>query len=385
MLLPVVTSAWRLPVRCSISNDLRSQLDMLSRFTGHDQWDSYTKNWLRRRATLKTFPLMESEKVRAVRLVDDGTSLAILSDKRRLNVEIENGTIQTQHPVEKDTRYIQSSNGHDVYTIRYDRQFDHHILSHNHIPFFVTRHYPYVVTDHVVMDQGTMNTNITISIALSSKEMIVGTLDLTGGGGFRHFHKTNIPDVALTSVALDDNVYHGMLNGDLYVYDKNDVSSAVYHRGTTTTRHASSIRCLDAVSIGENSSWVFLGNQDGIVKACRYDMTPDRVPEMNQCSTRKLHRFPVCQIRFSSGRIATCDESGRVVVTDMYGAKIMYDLTFQSHDETYIDINQRYLVVGEGNKIHIWDHEDTYIYDSMFRNIPKSRRNGGGRGGGIKT
>jgi hypothetical protein len=99
-----------------------------------------------------------------------------------------------------------------LFAIRYDREFDRHVVSRNHIPFYVTRQYPYVVTDHVVtshdgmdsvendgMDHVTndVNQQHTISIALFSKAMAVGTLDTTGGGGFHHFRKIPMPDVAL--------------------------------------------------------------------------------------------------------------------------------------------------------------------------------------------
>lgn len=384
IVVPTMSHAWRLPWTCSSSSsssmNLRLELDMLSRFTGQDQWDSYTKNWLRRRATFKTFSLIPSETVRDVRLLEDGQTLTVLSDKHRLHIDLDVGTIDIRQHLQKDTRYILSpNNSRQMYTILYDRDIGHHVISLNNTPLFVTQHYPYVVTDD----------NNTIAISLSSQEIIIGTTEER----FRDVRKISTGDVALASIALDGRIYNGMLKGDLCIYnEKNGLLSVhVFHdpnQDTTSSSSSSSssIRCLDVESLGNNSSYVFLGLQNGVVKACRYDVLQDLPPEISQCSIRKLHRFPVSRIRFHAGRIASCDEDGRVIVTDMHMVKTMYDMSFESHDDTCIDLNERYLVVGSGNKIHVWDHEDTGVYNSM----KSDRRNdgrcgGGGRGGGIKV
>jgi hypothetical protein len=383
MLLPVfTTNAWRLPMRCSTSNDLRLQLDMLSRFTGHDQWDSFTKNWLRRRATVKTYPLMlPKEKVRGLCFSeeDHGNSLEILSDTRHLQLDLETENIQCHnHQLQKDTRYILSSHHRGMYSVRFDRDFDHHIVSHNQTPLFVTKHYPYNVA----------SSKNTTSIALSSQEIVVGTLKSgNGGNGFETFRKISIGDVALTSVTVQNKVFSGMLNGELSVYDteKDLLSIHIFNESlssaTSTAAAGTIIRCIDVEWIGSDSYWVYIGRQDGVVKGYRFDFSENHPPEISACCTRKLHRSPVTSIRFSAGRVATCDEDGRVVVTDMYGAKIIYDFVFEQEKETYVDINQRYLVIGSGNKIHVWDHDDTYTYNSMALDPQTRRRRNGGKGG----
>ena len=366
-----VASAWRLPVRCLAQPNLRHEMDMLARFTGHDQWDRYTKNWLRQHAIQRTLSLAAGEQVESLRILR-GNRLCIISDKRRWDVDLATGTTLRQLPLHRTGRYSLSMNG-NLYHVAYDASAGRHVLRSNGHPMMVLDEFPWLVTES--MDGNTACVNV------CSEDVVMARLDAEGHPSA--IKRLAMRDVALASVGLKEQTFHGLLGGKVCAYDMETGKTVVHTLRRPQGLVVPSVRCIDVDATGFTTS-VVAGCQDGSVRALRYDSSGD-APDMTEFANRRLHRTPVTQIRFQCNRVASAgDDDGSVVVTDLHGTKTMYTMTMDGSGDVSLDLDRRFLVVGRGNTIKVWDHD---VSNDVRRPHLGQRRGSQGKkggGGGVK-
>lgn len=358
--------AWtaRTPPTCSM-NDKRykHELDMLSRFTGHGQLNRYTKNWVRQRALKKTYHLPPNEHARDLCFRDEH-DLALVGSSRQWHIDLDASDVvlvpgQTLDPTHR--HFLSPSRRYSTY---YNK--GRHVVEMNGESLVLTDAYPYFVRESLDGDA--------VMVGLCAEEMVVVKLNKVGLPSTVHKLHT---DVTLASASSNHLVFNGLFNGQIMVYDMVDGKESSYFSCDTFN----SIRSLEAESLG-STVLLYIGFQDGCVKGVKYDpfMMDDQFHEF--CA-RNLHRSPVSRIRMSSGRVVTCDESGRVIVSDLHATKTMYNLDFATDDdhETFVDITDRYLVVAKANKVHVWDHGQE---NELPRPKKKPRYKNKGGGGKFK-
>lgn len=362
-------SSWVLVPTCHMAPgdrwNIRHELDKLSRFTGHDQLDKYTKNWMRQQARKLTIPLAIDEKVSNLRLMD-GNRLAILSDKRRWEVDLLTETPTFQHKLRKNGKYSLSMDGTRLYHFAYEPSIDCHVVKCNGSPVLITQSFPYHVTESL--------DGHTACVGLCSENVMVASLDTWGLPQKVELVRMN--DVALASVGIRDKTFHGLLGGQLVVRDGASGERIAHTLRRQKDLVAPSVRSMDVEMFGFEYA-CYLGRQDGVVTVCRYDETPDG-DDISEVSSRLLHRSPVTKIRCSYNRVASADDDGHVIVTDMHGTKTMYSMLMDGPGDVCLDLNQRFLVVGRGNLVHVWDHDHVPVVPVPFSR-PKKNKGGGGR------
>lgn len=377
----VVTNAWRkrVPMTCHDRWHLRQELDKLSRFSGvPSQADAFASNWLRRNAVHKTFHIASEECIQALRLVDNGRRLTVLGSKRLWDVDLGRDTVSAWGTLRKERTYALSNRGR-VYSVSHDPVVGHpRVVECDGKPMFTTISSVYSVAESL---DGTI-----AAFGLGSKHLVVVQAadddddnddDRDRPADVRYVF---INDVALASAACGTRVFSGLLNGAVHVYDVDDGSQSLHVlRTATDTRTLSTVRSLD-VEMRGGLLYVYAGVQDGTVCCLRATTAKTDGDGLHELSHRQLHRAPVTQVRGHSGRLVSADADGRVLVTDMTGTKLMYDLTFPGR--VVVDITSRILVIAHDNAIHVWDHGDgpRPLRDNIIRTPNVSR---GGGGGGI--
>ena len=320
----------------------RHEMDMLSRFTGHEV-DFFTKNWMRQHAVRKTYTLPVAESIRDIGLGENGKDLSIVSSKRKWTLDLENGLLMQQHKnLNPMHRYFLAKRR--LYATFFDQ--DHHVVTCDDRPVLRTAAFPYFVRESD--DEKTM------MVGLCAENMHVLRLDEDGMPTTSYCVDTS--DVTLASASCSDLVFNGMLNGGVVVRNLAD-DKDTFH---VLRNPSMTIRSLNVEAIG-SSVTVLVGYQDGLVKAFRYDPLVDR-HTMHEFSNLRVREVPILDMKCKGGRVVTCDEKGHVVVSDVHGAKVMYDLRPArnlegSGDDTKVDISHQYLVVACGNRIHVWDHD----------------------------
>ncbi len=351
---------WTVPT-CSM-NDKRykHELDMLSRFTGHDHFDWYAKNWMRQRASKKTYHLPPTERVRDV-CVRDGHTLELVGTTRQWRIDLETCDVQAGQTLDPKRRYFLSP--HRLYETYYDPEH-RHVIDMDGQPLAQTDAYPYFVRESL---DGTA-----ALVGLCAEEMMIVKMDRQGSPSTVTKLST---DVTLASVSSNHLVFNGLFNGQLVVHDLLDAKESRY--GTSDAAF-NSIRSLEAESLG-STVLLYIGFQDGCVKCVKYDPFLTSNDHFHEVFVRNMHGAPVSRIRMSSGRVVSCDESGRVIVTDLHAVQTMYNLECVAgpEEETLVDITDRYLVVARANKVHVWDHG---VENELPRrpHEPKPRNRGGG-------
>lgn len=362
--------AWPRALTCKAPHEnnrwhLRQELDKLSRFTGHDQFDKYTKHWMRQQAMQFSVSLGVCERVASLRLLP-GNRLAILSDRRRWEVDLLTGHVTSQQQLCRHGKYTLSMDGCRLYHAAYDASMDCHVIKCNDSPVVMTDSFPYHVTESV--DGGTA------CIGLCSETVLVASLD----DQRRHWdvERVCVHDVALASAGLRGKTFHGLLGGRIAVRDGATGKWASHAlRPPSGPAVAPSVRSLDVDMFGFKYV-CFVGRQDGVVSVCRYDETPDG-DDLAELSSRRLHRFPVTKIRCSHHRVASGDDEGHVVVSDMHGTKTMYSLHMDGPGDVCFDLDQRFLVVGRGNVVRVWDHDYVPVLRPPRSRATKPRGDGG--------
>ena len=370
--------AWtlhRAPPTCSMSssghsghsghsnpNTFRHEMDMLSRFTGHDTMDAFTKNWMRQHAIRKTHVLPHTDRVRDIGFQGDGGVLSIVSTRRQWTLDLESGDLSQHRTLDPRHRYFLSPRR--LYSTYFEG--DHHVVACNDRPVIRTGAYPYFVRE-------SQDEKI-VMVGLCAENMRVVRLDVQGMPTASLCVDTS--DVTLASASCHDMVFNGMLNGGLVVRHLGD-DKDTFHllRNPSVT-----IRSIDVEAIG-SSVVVVVGFQDGLVKACRYDPLVDR-HTMHEFSNRHVHMSPIVGLRCQGGRVVSCDDDGHVVVSDVHGAKIMYNLRASPKvealdEETSVDISRRYLVVARGNRVNVWDHDPPHVPHHHRFHLPPGRPSAG--------
>jgi hypothetical protein len=362
-----VVSAWRPTPPCMSAQErwtFRQDLDMLSRFTGHDQCDKWTKRWIRQQALQYTVLLGRNEKVTDVRLMD-GDRLAVLSDKRRWEVDLLTRQAVAQHKLRLDGKHHLSLDGQRLYHVYYKPSMNCHVIQCDGTPVLTTDTFPYHVTES--LDKRTT------CVGLCSQNVIVAKLDASGVA--QNVERRLLNDVALASVGFGDKVFHGLMGGKVGVWDTVTGSTFTHALRRLEGKEVPSVRSLDVEMLGSNYA-CYTGGHDGAVRVCRFDASG----EVADISTRVLHRCPVTRIRCHSHRVASGDDEGHVVVTDMHGTLTMYNILVDGPGDVQIDLNQRFLVVGRGNTIHVWDHDEYGVVPLAGGRRPsRNKRGGGGR------
>ncbi len=366
-----VASAWRPGPGVSMSYQdsrwtFRQNLDMLSRFTGHDQWDRLAKNWMSQQSLQYTTRLGKDEQVTAVRLMD-GNRLAVLSDRRRWEVDLLTRRAVVQHKLCRNGKHYLSLDGRRLYHAFYDSSMNRHVIQCDGTPVLFTEHFPYHVTES--LDKTTM------CVGLCSESVIVATLDGADSPG--KVERVLLNDVALASVGIGDKVFHGLMGGNVGVSDTLTGSTLMHALCRLEGKDVvPSVRSLDVERWGPHYV-CYTGGHDGAVRVCRCDDSGG----VSNISTRLLHRCPVTKIRCHSHRVASGDDDGHVVVTDMHGTLVMYNILVDGPGDVQIDLNERFLVIGRGNVIHVWDHDHYGVIPlpGAPRRSPRNRGGGGGR------
>lgn len=344
---------------------------MLSRFTGHDNWDKSAGNWAKRHSKQRTILL--PEKVRDVRIMSHG-HLSVLGSTRRWILDIENAQIVSGSPIAtKDCReHRLSLDGRHLYSLKYDLMASQHAVQRDGKSFVQTDTFPLFVTES--MDA------MTTSVGFCSESVLMASL--SAEGTWDKMTHVDTADVVLASAAVGNYVFHGMLNGRLVMWDKIAESAHVHKLDIKEHEVVPSVRSVDAEALsGKNCRYVYLGCQDGTVRVCRYD---DGVEKVTEVSCRPTHVHPVTQIRCHSSRVVSCDESGHVVVSDLSGCHEMYSFQFGFKADPVVDLSQTLLAVGHGNAVHVWDHDIPPATYSLPQPTASWRRRGGG-GGGVRA
>lgn len=368
----VSVNSWRLTPTCTLPSEnrwkIRQELDMLSRFTGHDTLDKYTKNWVRQHSIQRTILLGDAEKVTSLRVVDRNR-LAIVSDKRRWEVDLQTGETLFQHKLLASGKYTLSLDGRRLYHTSYEPRLGCHVVTCNGTPMIVTDEFPYHVTESL--------DGATTCVGLCSEHVMVASLD--GKGHLKALQRDHVEDVALASVGLKDKVFHGLLDGRVCV---RDIETGARYMHTLRRQKDSvvpSVRSIDVEMLGPTYC-VYVGCQDGVVRACRFDEGA-KTSEILEFSSRRLHRCPVTKVRCHSSRVVSGDEEGHVVVTDMHGTKVMYTILMDQSGDVSFDLNQRFLVVGRGNVVRVWDHDHPMLGMLGMHRAMHHRKRGKGGGG----
>jgi hypothetical protein len=361
---------------------LRQELDMLSRFTGHDSWDKYTQNWMRQLARRFAVRIGPKESVQRVRLV--GHELVVVGTARQWRFHLTCGRTEVSPPLPRHRQFIPSWDGDRLFSMHYDAALARHVIEVDGQSLATTTRAPSFV--HEARD------GATAVIGLCSEEMMmVSGLREAPMASPPRTHRVPMDDVALASVPFRQYVFSGLLRGDLHVYDVESGRGMQFAPPRLHSKDMRSppppsppVRSIDVDRQGPLYT-VHMGCQDGTIKMLRLEAQPQQegLQQVSQPSTRHVHRHPVTTVVSHAHKVASCDESGHVVVADVHGTRTMYDLAFDAdNDGVAIDMNARFLVVGHGDTVHVWDHENAWeLPRRPGPNKAQARRRRGGGGG----
>jgi len=240
-----------------------------------------------------------------------------------------------------------------------------------------------VLTTHILRDHVLTQVDDSHSIILPSAPMTCAAADDTVVLNLcsetlhaTSLHEnTQIPlgDVALASKCCRTILFHGMMGGTVVAKNEKLIRTISFKLDTLNTT-VPSVRCIDAEAMGP-ALYIHVGCQDGTMRTLRYDSSLLETMTLTQVASTTPCGSPIVKLRSHRNHVAFLSESGKFEVQDSLGVCVY---SMETPPNVCFDLTQRFLVLSQGNLVHVLDHQHSRVpRRDNRRHRPKARGQGG--------